>query len=218
MPGDTNSNSDAVSAVSVKLPAFLPTNPRWYFMFAESQFRLKNVTADETRFDYVACSLPAEVASRVMSVLDSPPDTGKYDALKQRLLKEYTLTDTERAATLLDLPGLGDFKPSQLYSRMLELLPSGHQHTASCFLFRELFLRQLPADLRTHLADKSSLPLDKLADEADKFFTSSGQRVSAVRPASRPRQSASGKLCFFHERFGDKARRCRAPCSYVPGN
>ena len=95
MPGDTNANSDAVSAVTVKLPAFLPTNPRWYFMFAESQFRLKNVTADKTRFNYMACSLPAEVASRVMSVLDSPPDTGKYDALKQRLLKEYTLTDTK---------------------------------------------------------------------------------------------------------------------------
>merc|ERR1712107_364674 len=109
-------------------------------------------------------------------------DTGKYDALKQRLLKEYTLTDTERAATLLDLPGLGDFKPSQLYSRMLELLPAGDQHTASSFLFRELFLRQLPADLRTHLADKSSLSLEKLADEADQFFPPSGQRVSAVRP------------------------------------
>ena len=218
---DANSNTTAamdVLAVSVKIPTFVPSNPRWFFVFCESQFRLKGVTADETRYDHVACNLPPDVAARVMSLLQNPPDTNKYESLKQRLLKEYTLTDAERAATLLDLPGIGDMKPSQLYQKMIELLPPGDNHTASSFLLRELFLRQLPVDIRSHLADKSSLDLEQLAEEADKFFTSSGQRISAVQPSSRPRRPPAGKMCFYHERFGDQARRCRPPCSYSPEN
>ena len=218
MSVDPNANQESVHTVSVKIPQFPPQNPAWFFMFCESQFRLKGITADETRYEYVACNLSPEVAARVMTVLSSPPAEGKYEALKAKLLKEYTLTNQERAAALLDLPGLGDQKPSQLLSRMLELFPAGDSHTTSCFLFREIFLRQLPADLRLHLADKSGMSLESLAEEADKFFTSAGQRVSAVQQPARTRKPPSSGLCFFHQRFGDQARRCRPPCSYRPGN
>ena len=57
-------------------------------------------------------------------------------------------------------------------------------------MFRELFLRQLPVDVRAHLMDKADLSLDRLALEADKFFSSSGQHIQAVRtdPASSGQQ------------------------------
>lgn len=218
MSVDPNANQESVLAVSVKIPQFPPHNPDWFFMFCESQFRLKGITAEETKYDHVACNLSPEVAARVMPLLKNPPAEGRYEALKAKLLKEYTLTDQERASALLDLPGLGDQKPSQLLSRMLELLPSEENHTASSCLFRELFLRQLPADLRTHLADKSGMSVECLAEEADKFFSSAGQRINAVQQPARTRKPPSSGLCFFHQRFGDQARRCRPPCSYRPGN
>ena len=61
MPVDPNANQESVHAVSVKIPQFPPQNPAWFFMFCESQFRLKGITADETRYDYVACNLSPEV-------------------------------------------------------------------------------------------------------------------------------------------------------------
>ena len=91
------------------------------------------------------------------------------------------------------------------------------------FLCRELFLRQLQADIRAHLADKASLSTAQLAEEADLFFMTAGQQISAVAEAVAAFPRASRKtgrkqLCFYHERLGDKAGRCRSPCSYLPGN
>ena len=158
-----------------------------------------------------------------MPVLRNPPDPqNKYGSLKACLLAEFTLSSSERAAALLDLPGLGDMKPTQLLNRMKELFPEDEK-PCSCCLFRELFLRQLPPDVRSHLADKAKLPLDELAAEADNFFTSTGQRVNSVHAeavvsAAREQAPRSERLCFFHERFGKKARKCRPPCKFSSEN
>ena len=214
MPDDTSAITAA--AVALKLPPFYTQNAQFWFVFIESQFHLKNITADDTKFSYVVTSLSEEVAMRVMPAIQNPPDTDKYNFLKTKLLKEFSLTDTERAAALLDLPGMGDLKPTQLLTKMVSLLPDGVE---AGFLFRELFLRQLPSDVRTHLIDKGSLSLEDLATEADKFFTSASLRVAAVRPR-RPdaTNTRRDKLCYFHVKFGAAARRCRSPCSYVPEN
>ena len=110
-------------------------------------------------------------------------------------------------------------KPTQLLAEMYTLLPDDEVAKPS-IVIRELFLRQLPSDVRAHLTNKAALSLDELATEADNFFTTAGQRVSAVRSktSNRPSPSSDSKLCYFHERFGDNARKCRAPCSFVPGN
>ena len=227
MTGDPNSND--VSAVTVKLPQFYASNPEFWFVLCESQFRLRKVIDDFTKFDHVVTSLPEDVSTRAMAILRNPPTEGRYEALKQHLLREFSLSKTERAAKLLDLPGIGDMKPSQLLSKMNDLIPPGEEATSSTFLFRELFLRQLPVDVRAHLMDKADLSLDRLALEADKFFSSSGQRIQAVRtdPAGsqqRPAAPAAAhhtttrELCFFHTKYGSKARKCRAPCSFVQGN
>ena len=227
MTGDPNSND--VNAVTVKLPQFYASNPEFWFVLCESQFRLRKVIDDFTKFDHVVTSLPEDVSTRAMAILRNPPMEGRYEALKQHLLREFSLSKTERAAKLLDLPGIGDMKPSQLLSKMNDLIPPGEEVTSSTFLFRELFLRQLPVDVRAHLMDKADLPLDSLALEADRFFSSSGQRIQAVRtePTSSQQRPAAPtaaqhtttrELCFFHTKYGSKARKCRAPCSFVPGN
>ena len=194
MTADPNSND--VSAVTVKLPQFYASNPEFWFVLCESQFRLRKVIDDFTKFDHVVTSLPEDVSTRAMAILRNPPMEGRYEALKQHLLREFSLSKTERAAKLLDLPGIGDMKPSQLLSKMNDLIPPGEEATSSTFLFRELFLRQLPVDVRAHLMDKADLSLDRLALEADKFFSSSGQRIQAVRtdPASSVQQPQQQRI------------------------
>ncbi|KAF0987106.1 hypothetical protein HZS_31 [Henneguya salminicola] len=83
--------------------------------------------------------------------------------IKARLLTPFRLTSRERAARLLGINGLGDRKPSQLLAEMRSL-PEGH---TSCLLFEEIFLRQLPEDVRMQLSNQNFTNLDNIASLAD---------------------------------------------------
>ena len=49
------------------------------------------------------------------------PTEGKYEYLKSKLMEVYGLTDDQKADRLLDLSGLGDWKPSQLCAHIQSL-------------------------------------------------------------------------------------------------
>ena len=80
------------------------------------------------------------------------------------------------------MDGLGDRTPSQCLVTMLNLVPEEEEPG---FLFRELFLMQLPTQVRTSLAQttktgSSREDLEALAEEADRYFRSMGARISAI--------------------------------------
>ena len=56
----------SVFAVTIKLPSFYQVNAQFWFDSAESQFRLKGIRDETTKFDYVMSSLPEEVAMQVI--------------------------------------------------------------------------------------------------------------------------------------------------------
>ncbi|GFO34904.1 Mad2l1-binding protein [Plakobranchus ocellatus] len=66
--------------------------------------------------------------------------------------------------------GLGDNKPSKLMDNMLSLLG---QHQL-CFLFKQIFLQQLPDHVRTPLSVSAISDYRTLAREADKLFLAGG--------------------------------------------
>jgi hypothetical protein len=55
----------------------------------------------------------------------------------------------------------------------------------------------------------------ELAAVYTKFGRKPPQQQQQTPKKERPRQTESG-LCWFHERFGEKATRCRNPCNYKP--
>ena len=217
--------NQAVIAATFKIPEFYTHSPEVWFSFVEQQFLLRNIEDDHTKYAYVVTNLHPDVSALVRDVIAPPPDTDRYQKIKTRLLKEFTLTDSERAGQLLELPGLGDQRPSQLLSKMLALVPPAEQSNPG-FLFKELFVRQLPPEIRHSIMDKYDLDVRPLAEEADRYFTISGARIAAVRaPPGRAAASAPGpaagarrRMCFYHARFGDQAHKCENPCSWRPGN
>ena len=76
-------------------------------------------------------------------------------------------TKAERAARILDINGLGDNTPSQCLNNMLALVPEGQEPG---FLFKEVFLRQLPIDVRAHLQGANK-KMDPLPDKFTPFLT-----------------------------------------------
>ena len=215
----------AVYAATVKLPEFWQHDPAPWFQHIEAQFHLRGITVDDTKYYHVVAALDSSTTRRVMGLLRDPPAAGKYNALKTQLLRLFQLSDEERADRLLSLNGLGDSKPTELMENMLALLGTGD----TAFLFVQLFLRQLPTPVRTALAT-SPLVRTKdyrgLAEEADRILLASRQYVAAVsdetvaavsgRMSDRREQAQreDDGLCYYHRRFGAKAKRCTPPCCF----
>lgn len=80
----------------------------------------------------------------VVSILENPPEQDKYETLKSQLLKTFGLSEAKRAHQLLTLQRLSDSKPSELMDKMLALLGNNKPD----FLFRHLFLNQLPTHVQ----------------------------------------------------------------------
>lgn len=203
------------NAVSVKLPQFWPDTPEFWFAQTEAQFNLRGIKDETTKYNYVLSAIDQSIAKRVMDFIKSPPATGKYEAFKKRLLTTFSLSDSERASKIINLPELGEEKPSVLMDSMLALL-GNHE---PCFLFRELFLQKIPEELRNHLVTMRISDCRQLAAAADDLHqTQPSSSFNAIRKFQRPTNQKEKEdkkgFCFFHARFGARSYRCQQPCTY----
>ncbi len=221
----------------MKLPDFWESQATLWFARAESQFQLLNITADETRFNYVVSALSTATAVRVYSCLENPPVTDKYKTLKRRLLAVFGLSTEQRAQRLLGLSDLGETRPTERLNHMRALLGG----FSPDILFQEIFLRHLPEQIRLPLASSGATDLQDMAERADKLCWARcrvgaaawNQEASDVAPAPAPdeptpvaaaarrrfptpppRPSPERTWCYYHARFGQKARSCRPPCTF----
>jgi len=204
----------AVTAVALKLPNFWVGNPEVWFAQAEAQFatRQPQITADDTKYNYVLAALDNAAATEVQALILAPPANGKYDALRAALVEAFGKTQEQKDAELLALNGLGDRTPTALL-RYIQSLNANPET-----LIKAIFLAQLPIEVRRVLAASSKTELSDLAKEADKVMRaavsgSPGVVIAAARTPSNPTQGSDQTLCYFHSRFGKKARNCKgAPC------
>jgi hypothetical protein len=208
----------AENAVTLKLPTFWNAQPEVWFAQAEAQFHIRNITNDATKYYYVISALDQDTAGRLLDVIRTPPAADKYANLKDNLLRTFGLTRRERAAKLLQMTSLGDRKPSFLLAEM-RALSDGH---TDCMLFEELFLRQMPDDIRLQLAQADFGDLDAIARQADALWQArpqatefSGLHKLVKKPHLSDSDSTSREgWCFYHTKFGSKAKKCRAPCTF----
>lgn len=217
----TNDGEQAIStdAVAVKLPPIWTEDLETWFLQAEAQFAIRKITTEETRFYHVVAALSADCATKVKNIIRAPPQE-PYTALKAALLQKYEPTKHERAAAILAIKSLGDNKPSHLMDRFVNLLG---EHEGG-ILLRYHFISILPSFVRNSLATCVTDDLQKLAEEADKIFLTGrdpiDQQVFAASNSSEVLKVTSKQpnrkpgLCFFHARFGDKARKCESPCTW----
>ena len=133
--------------------------------------------------------------------------------------KAFGLTRRVRTNKLLQMGDPGDRMPSVLMDEMLALL-DGHQ---PCMLFEQLFLNRMPEVIRLQLADGDFAAPRKVAEQADELWQSmSHSSYSTVHKVLWPRRQVQVKptgsvkeidnnnadWCFYHNKFGDKARKC----------
>ena len=215
--------------VYVKLPEFWEHAAEAWFAHVEAHFACRQVRDGDARYHLVVTALGSSTSSRLVGFIAAPPLHGKYEAIKALLLKTFSLSAKERARQILDIQSLGDSRPSHLMEKMLNLLGGEDPQ----ILFMEVFLRCLPPRVQTALANTPITDPRALAEEADRFFLAARQpdaetlavtlsgpstgRTAWRRPeAAMSDQRGDTGQCFYHARFGTKAKKCIAPCSYKP--
>jgi hypothetical protein len=105
-------------------------------------------------------------------------------------------------------------------------------------LLRYHFLTILPEYVRHTLSLSDTRDLQDLAEEADRvFLTGRDTAATSVHAASEPDADISRishahgrrrtplspdsdrtQLCFYHARFGARAKKCEQPCAFNSGN
>jgi hypothetical protein len=116
----------SVASISVKLPDFWLSDPEMWFTQADSIFRRANIKSSLTKYDYALQKLSCEVllsvrelALRVCTGSVEDP----YEQLEEKLTASYQKSPWQRTFELLDMPELGDRRPSVFMDTMLALLP-----------------------------------------------------------------------------------------------
>lgn len=164
--------------VAAKLPPFWFDRPATWFAQVECQFNIAGIVVDQTKYDYVVAQLDSRVIGEVEDIVTKPPANDKYFTLKNELIRRLSTSEEQRVRQLISEEELGDRRPSQFLRHLRSL--AGVTLSDENIL-RQLWMRRLPQHLQAILTAQADLPLDKVAELADKIL-----EVSPGIPAQRP--------------------------------
>lgn len=217
-----NMGSPINVTVTPALTPFSEANPRAWFLLAESRFTTSKITDDVEKTSRILEALSPAVFERIAPWLETKiADTLKYSELKDELLSFYTASDHTRAKQILDMTNNPSEKPSDRWRRMDAL-----QHDAEgskLDMVWQLWLISLPSRVRIQVQDMS-MDKSKIIRKADSLLKQleeddsrpimAAQKPSRQRPRQRDddRDRITDGACWYHNRFGDRSKKCIEGC------
>lgn len=172
-----------VAAVTMKLPAFFGASsgvpPALWFAQAESQFALRGITNQMTRYHHVVSALDTSTLQEVADLLARPPAQQPYDTLKKTILERLSTSREQRLHELLYAATIGDRLPSAFLRHLRTLAPDDVTES----LLRSIWSSRLPQQIRVAIAGRDHEPLEtvaKLADDVTQVLRSPATSVCAT--------------------------------------
>lgn len=231
-----------------RLPPFWRAHPDLWFIQVEANFARGRVYTDKARVADIIGQLEPDILLHLREFTRKPEEEKTYDLLKASLLKRFTKTELSRTAELLEEMTLDDKRPSDLFRDMrdiageditinflktmwLKRLPLLMQQTmlGRGGTIEELIefadnLSELNRNSVASMESRRGSPdrltkIERQLEHLSKMYArnSGAKRDDDKKPKGRVSKPPSGQ-CFYHERFGEKATKCRSPCNYVPKN
>ncbi|GFV05314.1 uncharacterized protein TNCV_225251 [Trichonephila clavipes] len=154
-----------VARIALRLPPFWKSNVRLWIAQCDHAFTFSGISSDDTKYSALVANLDAETLSYVSDIVLSPPNSDKYHTLSQRLITQFSDSETQKIKKLLTDLQLGDEKPSHLLRKMKELSDGQLQDD----FLQSLWLQRMPPHIQTVLS-ASSEPLDKLLSSLIRFL------------------------------------------------
>nr|KAH7985353.1 hypothetical protein HPB52_025698 [Rhipicephalus sanguineus] len=103
---------------ALKLPEFLSSDSKVWFITVESLFRRHRLTSQLTMSDHVVGALPPHPGAVVRDALLAPPADHPYDHPADTLIRSTTDSEQHRLQQLITLEENGDCKPTDLLRRV----------------------------------------------------------------------------------------------------
>ncbi|GFW79166.1 retrovirus-related Pol polyprotein from transposon 297 [Trichonephila clavipes] len=177
-----------VARIALGLPTFWKSNVHLWIAQCDHAFTFSGISSDDTKYSALVANLDAETLSFVSDIVLSPPNSDKYHTLSQRLITQFSDSETQKIKKLLTDLQLGDEKPNHLLRKMKELSNGQLQDD----FLQSLWLQRMSPHIQTVLS-ASSEPLDKLAIIADKVSEVVGafSTICAATTVPPPSQSSS---------------------------
>ena len=146
--------------------------------------------------------------------VENATDGDKYNSLKAALIKQFGLTKAQKAKKLASFTTLDpSMTPTTL---LMHMRPLSSDSTSEEFFHQ--FKSTMPPGVRTALAGRKFDTIKAYAEAADDVAETI-QVCTSVHSVSRQSKKDKGSdtsgLCFYHTRFGSKARKCRPPCKFT---
>lgn len=187
-----DSTPESTMAAAVSLPTFWPNRTELWFATAVARFDLAHpkIINEVTKFNHVLTVLSPEIADEVADLITNPDKREPYTKLKTAIIERTSLSESQKLKQLLAGQELGMRKPSQLLRHMRSLV---HK---SCNIkdevLKELFLQQMPVDIRQILLSVTAVSLENLAEVADRIIenTPNVAAVSTKRDTTTPHAAA----------------------------
>lgn len=187
-----NRESQANAVYTVKTCTIWRDHPKTWFNQLDAKFRANNVRSDDLKFCLVIDNLDKDTMLEVADVLDNPPEDNKYQKLKDTLISRLTDSDEKKWKKLLTDIELGDRKPTSLLREMRTLTGNA----VSEQMLQTLWLQRMPVRVQELLAIVENVPLEKLAELADKAIERTVPSVSeiATQKVTEPTVAAINEL------------------------
>lgn len=198
--GEASENALAQITVSSRIPDFWKESPRLWFAQFEAVVANQKL-GDESRYNLTVAKLSREHVEQVSDIVLTPPDTKKYEALKNRLLVVYEESEVRQVQKLLKELELGDQKPSQLLRRMRDLARNKFRDET----LSVLWMGHLPAAVQAVLTVSEVKDLEKLATMADKVVETT--RFAEIQELSSTRSSVTASQPNLVEQIAQLTQR-----------
>lgn len=236
--GNKSTGTEYLHHMSIKPPVFTETSAVGWFFIMESQFRLKGITVESTKFFHVITALPADLVSNLPAdILEG----NNFTNLKKAVIDIYEKTKPELFDKLISSTTMSG-RPSIYLQELSTLAGKVGVHED---LVRHKFLQSLPSSLSPALATQKEVPLRQLGTLADELMPlcksgdNSAQISQASASSSRPQKFYSKnknssnesndhipfglrpftsnqkpKVCKAHLYYASKARSCKPWCQW----
>jgi len=115
------SNNDCedqkVEHVSIQPSKFSRAKSSVWFQQIEAQFMCTGITKYNIKYCHALQALDTDVVTEVSDFILDPPQYGKYEAFKARILHVFQNSEEKRLKSLLYQEELGDQRPSHFLRR-----------------------------------------------------------------------------------------------------
>ncbi|GFX90175.1 uncharacterized protein TNCV_2449501 [Trichonephila clavipes] len=155
-----------VARIALRLPPTFWKSTFVRIAQCDHAFTFSGISSDDTKYSALVANLDAETLSYVSDIVLSPPNSDKYHTLSQRLITQFSDSETQNIKKLLTDLQLGEMRsPATCCEKMKELSNGQLQDN----FLQSLWLQRMPPHIQTVLS-ASSESLDKLAIIVDKGF------------------------------------------------